>query len=135
MNLPDVFLKALEENEDDLTTRLVYSDWLEEQGEYEEADRQRRWPGAKAWLKQFAENDPHFRGYGDEEEDPRYSPYAKLLYFLTRHVEGEHYLYFDTPYGFKAYSDELWMNFTIVTGLQPPMGAHRHTMPPFHCAC
>ncbi len=47
------FLKALAQNEDETTTRLVYADWLDERGEHEEADRQRKWPVAREWLVQF----------------------------------------------------------------------------------
>src|SRR5205814_1124014 len=50
MNQRNAFLKALAKNEDDTATRLVYADWLDEHGEHEEADRQRKWPAAKEWL-------------------------------------------------------------------------------------
>ena len=53
MNERKKFLKALAKNEDETTTRMVYADWLDDQGEHEEADRQRKWPAAKAWLVQF----------------------------------------------------------------------------------
>lgn len=49
----DDFLQALAKNEDDTTLRLVFADWLDERGEHEEADRQRRWPVAKAWFQRF----------------------------------------------------------------------------------
>jgi uncharacterized protein (TIGR02996 family) len=52
----DAFLKALAENEDDALTRSVYADWLDENGEHEEADRQRKWPAAKVWLVQFCKD-------------------------------------------------------------------------------
>lgn len=59
MNDRDAFLADLAANEDDVALRLVYADWLDERGEHEEADRQRRWPQAKAWFVQFCqENNP-----------------------------------------------------------------------------
>ena len=59
MSERDAFLKLLAENEDDTTARLVYADWLDEQGEHEEADRQRKWPAAKEWLVKFCQaNNP-----------------------------------------------------------------------------
>lgn len=48
------FLAGLEANEDDTELRMLYADWLEERGEDEEAERQRKWPEAKAWLVEFA---------------------------------------------------------------------------------
>lgn len=52
----DAFLEALTQNEDDAVLRLVYADWLDEQGEHEEADRQRRWPAAKEWLAKICDD-------------------------------------------------------------------------------
>ena len=62
MNERDHFLKALAANEDDTATRMLFAEWLDEQGEHEEADRQRKWPAAKAWLMKLSEdNKPTLR--------------------------------------------------------------------------
>lgn len=53
MSERDEFLRALTENEDDVPLRLSYADWLDESGEHEEADRQRKWPAAKEWFDKF----------------------------------------------------------------------------------
>src|SRR6188472_327361 len=77
MNLPDAFLKALADNEDDTTTRLVYADWLDEHGEHEEADRQRRWPAAKEWLVRFCRD--HNRPPDEEDPFEQVISYRELL--------------------------------------------------------
>lgn len=53
MNDQEAFLQALAANEDDVTTRMIYADWLDEHDQPEEADRQRKWPAAKAWLQDW----------------------------------------------------------------------------------
>ena len=53
MSEREAFLRAIAANEGDHLVRLVFADWLDEHGEHEEADRQRRWPEAKAWLDEL----------------------------------------------------------------------------------
>lgn len=135
----DQWLVELAANEDDTHTRLVYADWLEEQGEAEEADRQRKWPAAKAYLKELAVKHWDWLDEGEdedideiEEHDFYSSSYHRLMYFLERHVDQNYHLPFDTPYKFNDYSEEMWQHFSVITG--HPVQTDTE-LPPFSCGC
>jgi uncharacterized protein (TIGR02996 family) len=145
----EVFLQALADDEDDTTTRLVYADWLEERGESEEADRQRKWPAAKAWLVRFCRSlNPHPDDDLDNEDpddDNAYSffgiSYEKLLMLGRKAVDtadewgiefycGANETMMDA---LRANSREFWKNWSVVTGLPLPPDVEERSR--FSCSC
>jgi uncharacterized protein (TIGR02996 family) len=135
----NAFLKLLAKNEDDTTTRLVYADWLDEHGEHEEADRQRKWPTAKAWLVKFCEeNNPP----DDEETDEWIIDYATLIELGQEAVEragedGELWFSCGNNMGMcdalRDNSEAFWDNWCIVTGITIPPDVEDNGG--FSCAC
>ena len=131
MNEQDIFLKALEENEDDTPTRLVYADWLDDHGEYEEADRQRKWPAAKAWLREFCNE-------LDDQADAYYLGVKTLIREARRALEdgslivdcGANQEMCDR---LRQDCREFWHKVAIVTGLPLPEGYADNSR--FGCAC
>jgi uncharacterized protein (TIGR02996 family) len=141
MNDREPFLKALAKNEDDVLTRMVYADWLDEQGEHEEADRQRKWPAAKAWLLEFTKS-INYHGYAEDDEykNPLGSPhtYADVIQAGHDAVSGEGYCFgsddgADYFRGERAAREEFFRNWSIVTGVPVPEEVVDN--PPFRCAC
>jgi uncharacterized protein (TIGR02996 family) len=133
------FLKLLAENEDDTTTRLVYADWLDERGEHEEADRQRKWPAAKEWLVKFcAANNPP----SEDDLDEWYISYETLIGLGREAVErdgADKDLWFSCGNNMtmcdalRSHAAEFWKNWSIVTGIPvPPDAADKSG---FSCAC
>jgi uncharacterized protein (TIGR02996 family) len=129
------FLKFLAENEDDTTARLVYADWLDDHGEHEEADRQRKWPAAKEWLVRFCEaNNPP-----PNDDETRAISYEELLGLgleaVLREHKGEMGIYCSNNikmcYALRSNSREFWQNWSIVAGIPVPQDAATH----FGCSC
>jgi uncharacterized protein (TIGR02996 family) len=135
----DAFLKALAENEDDHFTRGVYTDWLDENGEHEEAERQRQWPAAKAWLVKFCKD--HNPPEDDDDPDNYPIPYKELLERARRGVEetDREELSFHCGrnetmcFALRYNKREFWKNWSIVTGI--PVSEDRVEKGGFSCAC
>jgi uncharacterized protein (TIGR02996 family) len=138
VNERNAFLEALAQNEDDTQTRLVYADWLDEQGEHEEADRQRRWRAAKEWLVEFCRdhNPPP-----EEESEEWVISYEVLLDLGREAVEQADKGWFGFSCGnnmtmcdgLRANTREFWENWSVVTGIPLPAGSERRG--DFSCAC
>jgi uncharacterized protein (TIGR02996 family) len=135
VNHQDAFLQALAENEDDATTRLVYADWLDDQGQHEEADRQRKWPAAKEWLVRFCgDHNPH----PDWEWVISYADLVKLGREAMEEPDDDDFGFYcgnnmSMSEGLWANSGEFWKNWSIVTGVPlPPNVAEKSH---FRCGC
>ena len=138
MTEQSLFLKALSRNEDDTETRLVYADWLDEQGEHEEADRQRKWPAAKQWLIQFCKDNN-----SEDENDPDnwFISYDTLLQLGRAAIERGDGRELSFSCGnnewmcnsLRTYAEEFWTNWSIVTGIPVPPDAEEKSW--FRCAC
>jgi uncharacterized protein (TIGR02996 family) len=139
MSRRDAFLKALAENEDDTTTRLVYADWLDENGEHEEADRQRKWPAAKEWLVRFCRE---FNLFADEEDPPEQPTSYEELVELGRDAvvdADQEEIWLDCGNNMtlcnalRGNRQDFWKNWSIVTGIHLPPDAAESSY--FRCSC
>lgn len=131
MSHREAFLRALEANEEDVTTRLVYADWLEERGETEEAERQRAWPAAKDWLRKLC----------DEPDDnaDAYCLGVNTLIRMARSALEDGSLAIDCGANedmcdkLRQDCREFWRKIAIVTGLPLPEGYAENSR--FGCGC
>lgn len=152
-----VFRRILEDKPWDTDTRLVYADWLEENGWDAPAEAQRQLAKSRHWMREFAKKHHAYGEYHDweleertgkdkygnelDEEEPnvneRAEEYlAEWLEFLKGHRDGgERQFGFDLPYDFNQYSEEMWEHFEVLTGLESPKGKYRKKAPAMHCAC
>jgi uncharacterized protein (TIGR02996 family) len=135
VNEREAFLQLLAKNEDDTTTRLVFADWLDDHGEHEEADRQRKWPAAKAWVVKFFEEHNQGDYYGD------LNTYEELIELGLVAVKEANERGFGFDCGsneslcdaLRANSAEFWKNWSIVTGIPLPADAEKYSY--FGCSC
>lgn len=130
----EAFLKVLEKNEDDEPARMAYADWLDEHGEHEEAERQRKWSAAKAWLMAFCEkNNPP----ADEDDETWIIDYAALLELGREAFEHENGIScgnnMEMCDALRNEADEFWKQWSIVTGT--PLPADLESISSFSCAC
>lgn len=155
------FLDRLAENEDDLTTRLIYADWLDDFGFCEEAERHRLWSEAKKWMvnfsercrteihskcKEWAESEEEYQEMLDDGYDDAMS-YEELIEIgnttyndAARNNEGEVaelYMYCGNRESMMDFLWEekvnFWTNWSIITG--NPLPTEFEDLASFSCAC
>src|ERR1051325_7545483 len=93
------FLEILKGNPEDWTARAIYADWLDENDQPEEADRQRRYKTSWEWMREFVKKHHTYAKYHDWEPEERKEPdetkriideyYEQFIAFLIGHVEEE----------------------------------------------
>lgn len=148
------FLKALELDRYDRTTRLVFADWLEEKGYDDEAVEQRRcsteeWEEADRWMVNFADkcgktctNWPDTDQWEDDDTPQSdWKPITRdmVVEIGLRYLDsgGEDYF---VQYGSEgargAFREEFWQHLAVLTGIpvNPPDGFIGHSNP-FSCSC
>jgi uncharacterized protein (TIGR02996 family) len=135
------FLKAIADNPWDAEgPRLVYADWLDEVGEYDEAERQRQHVQAERWLREFAGR--HGGNFGEDDEDGYVSTTYEQVVQAGRDFAdtGDYY----TQYGSDSLRNamyktstaaEYWRCWSVVTGLPVPGECEEVPPSPFSCSC
>ena len=124
----DAFLAAIDATAwDDELPRLVYADWLDERGEPEEADRQRKYVPSVRWLRAFA-----LRLTADDYEPMSYETLIEAARTYLR-AGNPYILPVLTPDVVYEQREEFWKNVEIVTGVAVPDTARKNVI--FSCAC
>jgi len=120
MSEREALLRAIAANEDDILVRLVFADWLDEHGEHEEAERQRKWSEAKKWLDNICKE--HNAGCREGQE----FTYDQLLDFGRNASTMTNVIievFTDIPDSYNIVTairdqiPEFWKAWSIVTGL------------------
>jgi uncharacterized protein (TIGR02996 family) len=137
------FLKAIADNPWDAEgPRAVYADWLDEVGEYEEAERQRRHVKAERWLREFAAQ--HRDGFDGEDE----ITYEQVVQAGREYVAPAN----DRLWGWGGFTQtgqeslrdvmcnhatarEYWRCWSVVTGQPAPAELEEVPPSPFSCSC
>jgi uncharacterized protein (TIGR02996 family) len=123
------FEAAIKDNRYDQATRLVYADWLDENGFDEEAGRQR------AWTPEWQAAVDHLTEVGKALELDYEETLQAALEFLT--IGRRHVLDFEPP-GFDTVSEReaFWNAVWTITGRRPQdHNGWPWLSRPFSCAC
>lgn len=136
MSEREQFLNALKENEDDMLVRLAFADWLDQQGEHEEADRHRKWTASKAWIVGLCEAFQPQDEF-DDFEPMTYADIVEMALQAVADVEGGGRGSMDFGRNMELkYSGqwpEFWKHWCIVSGI--PLPTEFHDKVGYTCGC
>lgn len=148
------FLKQIKENPYDEHLRKIFADWLEENGDDDEAQEQRRratveWQQADKWMHEFAAKcGETCTDYGYDQDESSWIPitydnciqagynYVKHGDYLVQHGD-------DSARNLMSYEDnnkiKFWDNWRIITGEEVTDeeldGEYGRDTAPFSCSC
>jgi uncharacterized protein (TIGR02996 family) len=146
----DVFLRAIEAEPLNEAMRGVYADWLDENDQPEEAQRQREWVKAFHYLAQFTRE--HYDGWEYDDDGERIPgtlkyDFAKVMdevgWWKESVTEGTAYIQkgsigFSTVYAQDELHDpekrrEFWRCFKVITGVEASEELRNQEW--YRCAC
>lgn len=149
INYRQVFEDALKEDRYNSTVRLIYADWLEENGFDDEAVEQRRrakpeWIDADKWMHDFASRGGQYcSNYGSEEDDWRDITYEDLIQAGYDYIKtGDHFVQMGSETLRSLMYEEgqtWWKSWSIITGEELSedleSGKTIYRSAPFSCSC
>ena len=140
------FAEALSRNPLDHSTRLIYADWLDEEGLSDDADRQRKFVPAFLFLAEFTEERYNQNNWNDSEGNLIIGPdgldysrvLAEIAYWEETIRNRTPDIVFGSDYAQEAMSDpdtrkKFWDCFQTVTGTVPPQVVVDQEW--YRCAC
>lgn len=121
-----VFDARLEADEDNLQLRAAYAEWLDSVGLEDQAERQRKWPAAKAWLKKFWEGWEN-SSLADEAWDKGWADYNDQTHEITYRVPVN--FTYETGMAFlQSVVDSPWSDGSLEEGGRFSMGREESLM-------
>lgn len=155
------FLNAFKAEPENYLHRYVYADWLDERGEHEEADRQRKFEESDKWLREFVKDrEGYISKARRAAEGLPEDPYGELRYEDLLQAGHDYADYFDRCGGQDngtffpdvdsgSLAEDLadpavmrlyWQHWSLVTGRAAPVygdpeGYSSNEGNPFICGC
>ncbi len=133
------FLDAIKADPYDTTVRKVFSDWLDENDEPEEADFFRSWTlekhkEAEKWMEQYTEDATHQSSVWEGEKEFSMTV-EQVIEAATKCLDiGERFcLPFETRDVVFTERKKFWKHFQIITGRRIAVENYDATF--FRCAC